>query len=156
VQDNICFGGQGTYYGTLWHGGDHNTFTNNIFDLDGDNTQILGLYQDMDGLPGPNYGMANNVFSNNIVLTNSNAGLWETCCGYTIQYPSFSNNLYWTSLQNVAPFVDSTATIADPLLANPSNPGSDNYALQPTSPAITNLGFQPIDTSQNGPIPACP
>jgi hypothetical protein len=41
--------------------------TNNVFDLTGDATQIIGLYQDIGG--STNFGMMGNVFSRNIVLT---------------------------------------------------------------------------------------
>jgi len=155
VENNICFGGTGNYYATLWHGGDHNTVTNNIFDLTGDSTQIIGLYQDI-GTSNTNFGMSNNVFSHNIVLTNSGASLWETCCGLPVTLPTLSDNLYWPNYASTGPIVDPSATVANPLLTNASNPASNAYALSPSSPAITMLGFAPIDTSQYGPVPACP
>jgi hypothetical protein len=154
VENNICYGGAGNYYGTLWHGGDHNTVTNNIFDLTGDSTQIIGLYQDIGNTT--NFGMNDNVFSRNVVLTSSGGSLWETCCGSPVALPTLSNNLYWPSYASTGPIVDPSPTVADPRLTNASNPASNAYALSASSPAITMLGFVPIDTSQYGPIPACP
>jgi hypothetical protein len=47
------------------HGGDHNTFSNNVFDLSGI-TEAAGLYEDDVAAGFPNYGMQDNVFTSNI------------------------------------------------------------------------------------------
>ena len=74
VQYNIVYGtGE---WALQIDGGDHDVFQNNIFDITG--ATQLGLYQD-DGSAAPNYGMAGNVFSCNIVYSSSAppSSLWQ-------------------------------------------------------------------------------
>ena len=43
------------------------------------NLRIWMIYQDIGSTT--NFGMNDNVFSRDIVLTSSGGSLWETCCG---------------------------------------------------------------------------
>jgi hypothetical protein len=134
VSGNIVYGtGQ---YAIQIHGGNNNTFQDNIFDLTA--AGKLGLYQDSThACPG----MTGNIFINNIVYSSSATvptTLWDylvTHCG-TIALPAVNNNLYFdpaATLPNSGTIVDSAPLVADPLFANAAN---HLYNLSSTSPAL--------------------
>ena len=152
VSGNICRNcGQ---YAVQYHGGDHNIIVNNIFDLSGG--ALLGLYQDL--LQYGNYGMTGNVCKNNIVYFSSTApnSLWrwsQDPNDTLMTKPTDTTNLYYsatgTSIPNSGHIID-----ANPVYANPqfTNPSAADYSMPPTSPAYTQIQFQPLPTDQ-GPLP---
>ncbi|HEY3448509.1 MAG TPA: right-handed parallel beta-helix repeat-containing protein, partial [Myxococcales bacterium] len=149
ARNNIIYGyGQWSFQ---IHGGDHNVFTNNIFDVS--KAVRLGLYQD-DGGANPNYGMAANTVSCNIVYSNAAPPdtLWDKYGSLPVALPTVSENLYWGAagaLPNTAPIVDSSPHVADPGFVNPA---AADYRFSGANPGAF-CGFQPIDVSQVGPLP---
>lgn len=147
VRKNIVYGtGQ---WALQIHGGDHNVFTNNIFDISG--ATRLGLYQDAGT---PNYGMVANSFSCNIVYSSAAppSQLWDDFAALPVTLPTVSGNLYWGAggaLPNTGSIVDSDPTVADPKFIDPT---AASYGFAAGNPAAF-CGFQPIDTSQVGPLP---
>ena len=130
--------------------GDHNVFTNNIFDISG--ATQLGVYQDAGT---PNYGMAANSFSCNIVYSHATppSSLWDEYATETVALPTVSGNLYWGAsgaLPNTGSIVDSSPTVADPGFVDPA---AANYGFTAGIPSAFTCGFQPIDVSQVGPLP---
>jgi len=75
----------------------------------------------------------------------------------------FNRNCYWNLAGTDLPIslgatvswrdwqaagMDVQSLVADPLFVDPKN---DNFSLRPESPAITQLGFKPLDLSKVGP-----
>ncbi len=149
VEDNIVYGtGQ---WALQIHGGDHNVVQNNVFDVSA--ATALGLYQ-YDGATAPNYGMAGNVFTCNIVYSSSAppASLWSYSVVSGDAPPAVSKNLYWDPLgplPNSGSVVDASPTVADPGFVSP---GTANYAFTSTPPSFCST-FAPIDSSGVGPLP---
>lgn len=147
ARNNIIYGtGE---WAIQYHGGDHNVFTNNIFDISG--AGRLGLYQDAGQ---PNYGMGANSFTCNIVYSSAAppSGLWNKYGYETVALPTVSDNLYWGTkgaLPNTGDIIDSSPHVADPKFVNPA---SADYSFANGNPAAY-CGFQPIDASQVGPVP---
>ncbi len=148
VTNNIVYGtGE---YGLLIHGGDHVTISNNIFDLNGvitsNGQNQIGFYQGTT----PNDGMGSNVFTKNIVYSAGKppSSLWNyDNDGETIARPAVAHNLYFDTsgtLPNSGSIVDTAPLVSNPLFQDPSNLAGTYYALQSSSPAITQLGFVPI------------
>jgi hypothetical protein len=153
VQNNIVVG-PGTY-GVMIHGGNNDVVKNNVFDVS--NIQSIGFYQDDydDGSGSTNYGMAGNVFSNNVIYSSGNVPAWTylVSAGMTITPPTDTDNMYYSGSgvyneNGTPPIVDTQPVVANPLFVNP---GTGNYALQTGSP-VSQVGFVPIDTSTIGPI----
>lgn len=158
VKNNVVYGTGNWDF--LIHGGDHNTFTNNIFDMS--KVPSLGLYEDIthttSATPLANFGMAGNTFQCNIVYSSSAppAALWDygndglALKGWIIAKPAVSANVYWGtsgSLPNTGAIVDSNPTAADPRFVDPSNA---NYRFKSGPPASC---FLPIDLNNVGPLP---
>jgi hypothetical protein len=148
VENNIVYG-TGSYAFQI-HGGDHNVFKNNIFDIS--KAKTLGLYQD-DGTTAPNYGMNGNEFTCNITYSSINPppSLWAYEVQPSDAAPHVSNNLYWDE-SGVLPHSGIVADIL-PTVSNPGfvNPGQANYSFRSRAPSFCN--FVPINASQVGPLP---
>jgi parallel beta-helix repeat protein len=155
ITNNIVYGNG--EYGLLLHGSDHCTISNNIFHLNGvinaHGENQVGFYQSVE----PNHGMDNNVFTKNIIYTTgiSPSKLWNhNEDGGPMTNPNVHGNLYFSTvgiLPNSGEIIDKSQLVSNPLFVNPTNLSGTNYALQPNSPAITQLGFVPIDDGQYGP-----
>jgi parallel beta-helix repeat protein len=148
VSGNICRNcGQ---FGLQIHGGDHNTFTNNIFDLSSTGT-MLGLYQ-RSGITA-DFGMAGNVFKNNIVYFSGSvpASLWQVGISSGDVLPTDSTNLYYSA--SGAKIPNSTIVDTNPVYANPqfTNASAGDYSMPSNSPAYTQISFQPLPANQ-GPL----
>lgn len=151
VTNNIVYG-TGTWDLAI-HGGNNNTFANNIFDLS--LAGAMGLYQD--DSPGTNYGMAGNALNCNIIYSSASAGqsIWTNwiAAGVTVALPSFTNNVYFNTNGSFT-YSASGSGISDPsqTIVNPNfmNAGSNNYAFSGSSPNPSSC-FIPIDTTQYGP-----
>ena len=140
VTRNTVFG-SGTY-GFQIHGGNDNSFINNIFDVT--HMAKLGLYQDDVTSGFPNYGMNGNVFTKNIVYSSAvpPATLWDYLngSGGSIALPAVSQSIYYDpryKLPNTGSVVDTNPLVERPLFDNPAR---NNYKFQATSPAMA-LGF---------------
>jgi hypothetical protein len=150
VTNNIVYG-TGTW-AMMVHGGDNNTFENNIIDLTNGNQ--VGLYQTLPG--GPDYGMANNVFKDNIIYSSATppSELWTTFApGRSDATPVISNNLYYDTI-GTPPYSVAPADI-NPTVANPGfvNAAANNYNFVSGAPAISGGSFALINVSTVGPIP---
>jgi len=149
VENNIVYGtGQ---WALQVHGGDHDVFQNNVFDISA--AAQLGLYQ-YDGPTASNYGMAGNVFSCNIVYSSSAppSSLWTYSVVSADVPPAVSKNLYWDAkgaFSNSGSIVDSSPTVANPGFVDPA---TSNYAFASAPPSFC-AAFVPIDTSGVGPLP---
>jgi hypothetical protein len=145
VENNIVYG-TGTWAIQI-HGGDHNTFKNNIFDIT--DATALGIYQ-WDGATYPNYGMAENVVSCNIVYSTAKAPymLWKYDLSTGIAVPTVSQNIYWSSDLSAANFGSIVDTA--PIWKNPDfvNAAGANYNF--TAGAPTGCTFTAIVTSTVG------
>jgi hypothetical protein len=152
VENNIIYG-TGEFMFQI-HGGNNDVFENNVFDISA--SQQVGLYQDDVGAGWPNYGMADNRFTDNIVYSTANlpSTLWTYLnqSGGSIALPSVSGNLYYSpdnsSFANGGTIVDSDPTFANPLFVNSTN---RDYSLSSGSTAL-NIGITSIDTSTVGPL----
>jgi hypothetical protein len=141
VSENIVYGA-GTY-AVLIHGGDHNVFRNNIFDVS--RVDKLGLYQDDVGSGGLNYGMAYNRFTRNVVYSSASLPkpLWDYIdqSRETIILPEVSTNIYYAP----DPISPNEGAIVDshPIHDNPrfTNPDRHDYRFLSGSPALI-LGFR--------------
>jgi len=147
VSGNICRGcGE---YGVQFHGGDHNTVQNNIFDLSAGGSE-LGFYQ----TASSTHGMAGNTFTNNIVYSSGtfHNPLWNTCCVGSAMLPTDNTNLYFSATGANIP--NSGIVDTNPVYANPefTNPSAGNYSMPVASPAYTQIQFRPLPTDQ-GPLP---
>jgi hypothetical protein len=153
VTNNIVYGtGQ---YAFQIHGGDHDVFKNNIFDIS--SLQRLAAYQD-DGATAPNYGMAGNVFTDNIVYSSTaqTTALWAVTILSSDALPNDAHNLYWnTSGTQFVPGTGNGVADTDPPVANPGfvNAAANNYNFTSGAPAISGGSFAPINVSTVGPIP---
>lgn len=129
------------------HGGDHNVFTNNIFDVSTPETQ-LGLYQ-TSSLADP--GMTGNVFQKNLVYFSNSApsSLYAVYTTPGDASMTSSSNLYYSAtgatIPNGAGIVDT-----NPVYANPqfTNPPLGDYSMPASSPAYTAVEFQTLPTDQ--------
>lgn len=187
ITNNIIDGNGGVYYPTDWtkaiyvddemsnvlvsgnlcrscgeyawqiHGGDHNTITNNIFDLSVAGT-IAGLYQS--DSQSTDYEMVGNVVKGNIIFFSGAPpkALYQVgmANGYRDALPAVSENLYYSASGAIIP---NTGALLDssPFYANPefSDPSAGNYTMPSSSPAYKLIGFQPLPTDQ-GPLPYAP
>jgi hypothetical protein len=153
VENNII---SGVFtWGFMLHGGNNITMTNNVIDVTNaccGQPGYVGFYQDDAG--AGNFGMANNVFTGNIVYSNGTVADWTylDATNGGIAPLSDSGNLYYsaTGVYNSgnAPFGDASPDFANPLFANPT---IGDYTLQAGSPAAQ-VGFIPINMSTIGPI----
>jgi hypothetical protein len=135
-------------FGLQIHGGDHNVFRNNVFDISG--ATQLALYE-YDGDTYPNYGMSGNEFTCNIVYSSASPPyeLWHTTLVAQDTLPNVNGNIYWdtrASLPNIG-VVDTAPIIQNPDFIN-ANQANYGFAASPPS----SCGFSPIDTSQVGPV----
>ncbi len=159
VKSNLVYGTGNWDF--LIHGGDHNTFTNNIFDIS--KVPSLGMYEDIthttSATPLTNFGMAGNTFQCNIVYSSSAppAALWEygndglALKGWVIAKPAVSSNIYWGtngSLPNTGAIVDSSPAVADPRFVDPAKADYHFKSGPPTS-----CVFLPVDLANVGPLP---
>lgn len=141
--------------GQLIHGGDHNAIENNIWDLSG-GAELLFYQQDFGH---PDYGMAGNVWQQNLVYTTGTATsstLWNNQKTMTDANPTVQNNIYYAVGGGTWPnsgaspadgIVDTSPVYQNPLFTNPS---AYNYAMPGTSPAFTVLSppFTALPTNQ--------
>jgi parallel beta-helix repeat protein len=147
ISGNICRGcGE---YAIQYHGGDHNTVKNNIFDLSAGGSE-LAFYQTYTG----STGMAGNTFTNNIVYSSGNfhTPLWHVGIGGSDARPTDNTNLYYSATNASIPnsgVVDTNPKYANPIFVNAS---AGDYSMPATSPAYTLIQFQPLPTDQ-GPLP---
>jgi parallel beta-helix repeat protein len=152
VSGNLCRGCGA--YGVQYHGGDHNTVTNNIFDLS--SGAEIGLYQ-VDIPSFPDYGMQGNTFTKNIVYSSGcfASKLWTIYINSDDSLPNVSSNLYYSATGCTIP--NTGAVDSSPVYANPqfTNPNSGDYSMPHNSPAFTSIGFVPLPTDQ-GPLPRYP
>ncbi len=140
VARNTVFG-SGTYAFQI-HGGNGNTFVNNIFDLTA--LTKLALYQDDVTSGFPNYGMQGNVFTRNIVYSSAvpPASLWDYLngSGGAVALPAVSQDIYHDAhytLPNAGAVIDAAPLFEPPLFVSVSR---NNYRLRAASPALP-LGF---------------
>jgi hypothetical protein len=133
------------------HGGDHNTFVNNVFDLS--SGAKIGLYQD-DPEFGT-YGMGSNVFQRNILYFANGAAnpLWDNVMSAGgSSSPLVSNNLYYSaagaSIPNGGAITDSQPKYGNPQFANAAG---GNYSMAGSSAAYSQISFTALVTDQ-GPI----
>lgn len=134
VQNNVVYGS--SVYHVQYHGGDHNTIQNNIFDVT--SVTYLGLYQSR---PSTSYGMASNLFEYNIVWSSvtHTASLWQY--NYTPNTALNSHdNGFDASIINK--FTNSAQTITISFI----DPSNHNYNQNTTSLS----GFTLFDTTIAG------
>lgn len=147
VRGNLCRGCG--VYAVQYHGGDHNTVTNNIFDLSAGGSE-LGFYQ----TTSFTRGMAGNTFTKNIIYSSGkfHNPLWNTCCVGSATLPTANTNLYFSATGASIP--NSGIVDTNPVYANPqfTNPAGGDYSMPATSPAYSLFQFQPLPTDQ-GPLP---
>jgi hypothetical protein len=148
IRNNIVYG-RGNW-GVQFHGGDHNVFQNNIFDIS--EADYVGMYQDAPSVG--DFGMTGNVFTCNIVYSSASPAvtLWDyyKSGSAAIALPSVHGNVYWGTkgkLSNIGDIVDSSPIQVDPHFVDAANA---NYSFQFGPPTAC---FQAIDTSQVGPLP---
>lgn len=150
LKNNIAYGpGQWT---VQFHGGAHNEFTNNVFDISGVG-ETLALYQHTGDKTPPDM-MVGNSFHCNIVYSNATppSSLWNASQDKPIKPPSVFDNVYWGksgALPNTSPFIDTSPKVVNPEFLDPANA---NYAFSGANPAAF-CGFNPIDVSKVGPLP---
>lgn len=154
VTDNVCY--RSANGGIMLQGGKDNRVENNVF-VDGHMGQghLSNFADNSTGL----------VLRHNIVaFSDPKATLFATG-RLGPEVITIEKNLYFRTggeepaSWRVSPFaewqkrgLDQGSLVADPLFVNP---GQDDYALRPESPALR-LGFHPIDTSKVGPLkPRC-
>jgi hypothetical protein len=157
VKGNIC--NSCGDWAVFWHCGGGNIVQYNIFDVSvmgqGSLSSVNG-YQDTS--PCGTGFMTGNHFDHNIIY---NTNGWYTQMGAGIAWasglsgadviPTDTTNLYYSPTGN-APRA-SGFTDANPFNANPLfvSPGTNNYALQASSPAFSLIGF-PILPRNQGPV----
>lgn len=136
-------------YGIQYHGGDHNTVTNNIFDLSSGASEV-SIYQSS----ATTYAdMAGNTFTNNIVYSANNFHnpLWNLGINAPDVQPADNNNLYYSATNASIPnsiVIDSAPHTANPQFNNPSN---GDYTMPLSSPAYTQINWHTLPTDQ-GPL----
>ena len=147
---NVLVSGNVVRNGGAWalmiHGGDHNTFTNNIWDLSFPGS-LLGFYQ---GSPIHDYGMAANVFTKNLIYSSSAypSSLYLIYLYQGDALVASSNNLYYSAAGAGMPntgMLESNPVLANPLFTSPS---TADYSMPQSSPAFTLVGFAPLATGQ--------
>lgn len=157
VKSNIVYG-TGSWAFQI-HGGDHNTFSSNIFDIS--KVPSLGLYDDISTSTDKtltNFGMAGNTFQCNIIYSSSTppAELWTygneglALKGMVIAKPVVSSNIYWGtngSLPNTGAIVDSSPAVTNPQLVDPAKA---DYRFKSGPP--TSCAFLPSDLTNVGPL----
>ena len=128
--------------------GSHNTFRNNIFDING--AYQLGYYSNQ---LHPTAPMVGNTFTCNIVYSAAAMAaptLW-TYVG-TGMKPADQKNVYWSAV-SIFPMgglvIDPQPTVANPQFVAPA---AHNYAFGASNPGSA-CGFQPISTQNVGPLP---
>lgn len=143
VSGNLCRGCGD--YAIQYHGGDHNTVRNNIFDLSNGGPEI-GFYQSA----SVTNGMGSNTFTNNIIYSSGNFHnpLWNTCCMSGMTRPTDNTNLYYSATGASIP--NSGIVDTNPVYANPqfTNPSAGDYSMPANSPAYSLIQFQPLPTDQ--------
>ena len=139
------------------HGGSHNTITNNVCDIT--SMEKLGFYQDSSY---QTHNAAGNVISHMIVYSAgaSPSTMWDfiwTNTGTAFNLPSLLDNQYYlvggpgfssyaSQTSNGTSFTDASPNVGNPLFVAP---GSNNYALQGGSPALSPpVSFVPLLTGQ--------
>ena len=147
VSGNICIRcGQ---YGFQIHGGDHNTITNNIFDLS--SGAQLGFYQ-VSPIADP--GMAGNIIRKNIVYFSGSAppSLYTVYKNPADALPIATGNMYYSatgaSIPNGATIVDASPVYSNPQFADVA---AGNYSMPGSSPAFSAIGFTALPINQ-GPL----
>jgi hypothetical protein len=145
VTNNIVYGSGN--YGMLIHASDHNTVSNNIFDISGSTAFIQ-----YSNWAYTSYPMNNNVVSCNIVYSSHTPplALWSKVGNET--NPTVSQNLYWDTtgrLPNIGAIVDAQPTVANPQFVNTAA-GNYNFSSG-RAPSFCN--FKPISTTTVGPVP---
>jgi hypothetical protein len=154
ITSNIVYG-HGTWALMMSHGGNNVTVENNIFDVT--SSTKLVLYQTCSGCPGSHdYGMANNVFTDNIVYSSAtprSSQLWQTNISGSDVPAVVGNNLYYDTTETL-PYSAYPAD-TNPTVANPGfvNAAANNYNFTSGAPAISGGSFAPINVSTVGPIP---
>lgn len=147
VSGNICRGcGE---FGFQNHGGDHDTITNNIFDLSSGGSET-GFYQTI----SPSFGMNGNTFTNNIIYSSSafNNPLWASGIAQTDAPLTNNTNLYYSATNAQIP--NTVIPDTNPQYANPqfTNPSAGDYSIPASSAAYSLINWQTIPTDQ-GPLP---
>ena len=129
------------------NGGDHVTFSNNIFDIS--LSTSLAQYSN---LAVSSYAMTQNTFACNIVYSSAASPISLWAKGGVETGPAVSHNLYWKTtgnLPNLGAIIDTAPTVANPQFVNPA---AANYAF--AGGAAPNFcAFRPINTSAVGPLP---
>jgi hypothetical protein len=147
VKNNIIYG-VGTF-AIQFHGGDHNVVKNNIFDIT--EAYGLGFYQD-DGPKAPRFGMANNLFTCNIVYTGKHRSgfMWINHTSAAEKPLKVAQNMYWSAKGQMAGKSD----FADqqPMQQNPNfvNPTARNYDFT-AGEGPDFCDFEPINSKLAGP-----
>jgi hypothetical protein len=150
IEGNIARG-SGTFAIEI-HGGDHLSFTNNIFDFSTainlwGGTQVL--YQDYNP---SQYGMSANSFNQNIIYFSAGPvppGLWWDDIPADAGLPNVANNLYYSvSGATIATIPDMNPAIANPQFADPS---AGDYSLPSNSPVSNLINWTVLPTDQ-GPL----
>jgi Right handed beta helix region len=146
VKGNICRGCGA--YALQFHGGDHNTVANNIFDLSSGGS-VLGFYQ----TSVVSAGMTSNTFTNNIIYSGSSFHnpLWSLNIGSGDAMLADNTNLYYSATGAAIP--NSGVVDTNPKHANPAftNPGAGDYTIPSNSPAYTDINWQTLPVDQ-GPL----
>jgi hypothetical protein len=145
-ENNVCYNTTcGGFANTGMYG---NVIRNNIFACGAQ--QLIWRWK-VEGAP-PTPFERNICYVTQGILFNDDAGREDTASPWDY-------NLFWRADGKPLEFYDGTfeqwqakgmdrhSLVADPQFVDP---GHGNFALKPTSPAITQLGFKPIDTSQCG------
>jgi len=152
VSGNIC-NKCGTW-AVFLHCGDHNTITNNIFDVStlatGSIAAMIGV-QDGAGCTSSN-GMAGNSFSNNIVYTSGNfPALWWVSNQGGDSLPTDNTNDYFSA---TGAAMSKTAVVdTSPHNINPgfTNPSANDYSMSPSSQVHSLISF-PSRPTMAGPM----
>lgn len=146
---NVIVSGNTVRNGGAWaimvHGGDHNTFTNNILDLSFPGS-LLGFFQVS---PIKDYGMVGNVFTKNLVYSSDGfpSSLYQIYVSPGDASLAASGNLYFSATGASVPnngYMDSNRILANPLFGSPS---SGDYSMPAGSPAYVLAGFVPMQTN---------
>ena len=145
ITNNIIYGSGN--YAVMINGGDHNSFSNNVFDI-----SLASSLARYSNLGNSSYSMTGNSVSCNIVYSSaaSPVSLWTKLGGEA--NPAVSRNLYWKTsgtLPNLGAIIDTAPTVANPGFVNPA---AANYAfINGQTPSF--CAFTPINTAAVGPLP---
>ncbi len=138
------------------HGGDHVTFSGNIFDISGTAEQPFYAQEAVLSAGPTNFGMGSDAFTGNIIYcaTSWHGGdlwLFETD-GQVIALPAVSNNLYFCTagpLPNTGAVVDASPKSVNP---NFTNASIGDYSFTDGGAAVAAaIGFSPINQNALGP-----